>query len=117
MIDTDRKMLTEEVLGEAWHDVTLGKPDNKCSCGRVWRWHSISRSHINRTFDTITDFYALKEKIVESGEWEQFVIHAKHKLIQGEGICGCNSCLSNWLINPARCQTVADWLKERKNDS
>ena len=109
MTESDRKLLTE-YLGEEWH-----KPNSAdCKCGER---HPPMMGNPNRTFDTIQDFYDLKCKLVEKGKWGNFVIRAKNILIEPEGLCGCNICLSHFLIHPARCQTVADWLKERKNDS
>jgi len=122
MNDADRKLLTEEVLGECWHEKSgtsyfvphiLGFPDVEdsflCSmCGQKFRESEY------RTFSTWQDLGDLKDKLVEKGMWNDFSAFAWDKWTdQCEGGRCPVEDYANWLLNPARfCQLVADWWKE-----
>ena len=74
MTDDQKKMLTEEIRGECWHgytdDITPDGQWRMCSCGYAF----IRReNHINRTFTSWQDLGDLKKKIVEMGEWDEFI--------------------------------------------
>jgi hypothetical protein len=105
LTESDRRLLTE-YLGECWHE-WKGPSSNFCSkCDKY--------AERNRTFITIQDFYDLKVKIVERGEWEDFIEFAYRGV--WDRICGRDTKgeFTNWLINPDRCETVASWLRGRK---
>ena len=119
MTDDNRKLLTE-YLGICWHTgnqssavgrvrMTGGIILQKCTkCGKIMSdsFHIISE---NRTFATPDDFFALKDKLVEKGDWGQFIAFA-------ELVRLCDNCIEwiDWLINPANfCELVAEWLKRR----
>lgn len=116
LTESDRKLLTE-YLGECWHIMEDNGPyATRCHKCRVLfgathtsDW-SIARFY--HTFDTIQDFYDLKVKMVEKGEWESFLLFAAESFNADKEMMN----FTNWLINPKRCQTVAEWLKTRRND-
>jgi len=70
----------------------------------------LEEKEYNRTFTTIQDFYDLKKKAVEKGEWESFLLFAAESFNADKEMMN----FTNWLINPDRCQTVADWLRGRE---
>lgn len=129
MTDTERKRLTE-YLGECWHekagvkDTQYGQLD-KCSCGQVW-WGFICQ---NRTFTTWTDLGALKEKLVEKGDFYYFISYAllqiRHEVerirrsTRGQMISELYNpmeyqyCL--YILEPTRFSLlVAEWLRNRE---
>ncbi len=63
LIEQEAKFLTEEVLGECWHNHI---PQNGCTKCHVPEWV------MNRTFTTPDDFFALRNALVKSGEWDEF---------------------------------------------
>ena len=119
--DDRRRMLTEEVLGECWHgytdDITPDGQWRMCSCGYAF----IRReNHINRTFTSWQDLGDLKKKIVEMGEWDEFIDFT----LEEHGSLGpvfsneakfYKADYIDWLMNPERfCELVAKWWKERR---
>ena len=108
MTDEQRKRLTL-YLGECYHETELVHPIEygtlTCvKCGE-------NGPNKNRTFTTIQDFYDLKCKMVEMGEWEEFHDYAWTVWTNtGEEKV---SNLNKWLIHPDRCETVAAWLRRR----
>jgi len=121
MTDDYKKMLTEEVLGKCWHawgKVHYGNNDfiDVCvTCRQV-----ADESHTNRTFATWKDLGDLKEKIVEMGEWDEFIDFT----LEEHGSLGpvfsneakfYKADYIDWLMNPERfCELVAKWWKERR---
>lgn len=119
MDDETRKMLTEW-LGECWHEYDLGGFRNLKEyfmCDRGYPPCGKCNSHniFQRTFTTPDDFFAVKNRLVELGLWEEF---RKYAWAVWVGLClGVWSFqFDDWLIDPARfCQLAADFLKERKD--
>jgi hypothetical protein len=59
-------------LGEKWHYLE-NDAEVKCACGEMWVVKSIDiEQHENRTFTTPDDYFAVFDKLVELGEWEEF---------------------------------------------
>ena len=120
MNDESRKMLAEEVLGECWH-ISYYDPSGFKRCQKCNSTIKFDED-VHRLFDNIDDFYALKEKIVEMGMWEEFTEFAENSYMGGKEhdeddvacICSCCCDYVNWLINPERCETVLQWWKSRK---
>jgi len=91
MTDDDRKLLTEYcpsvefLIGDGYG---------------IYR----RLSHKERA---ILILYALKEKMVESGDWEKFMLYAAESFNADKEMKN----FTDWIINPDRCETVADWLR------
>ena len=124
MTDDRRRMLTEEVLGECWHEWVHITPEgrdeyydyNICKkCKEMWSGLNYKN---NRTFTTWQDMGDLKKKIVEMGEWDGFWMYAatEFKEVQHKAgkVVWRKSEMSNWLMNPIRFpELVVGWIKER----
>ena len=97
-------------LGLAYHrvtdDVTPNGEWRMCACGFAY---IRPERHVNLTFDTPDDFFALKDKLVENTEEKYFIEFAKRKWkVDPVG------CFTFWLLNPTRfCNLVGEWLKGR----
>jgi len=78
LTEARKKMLTE-FIGECWHELKRqedGVDGHKiCSCGN---WYYISCIE-NRPFDAPDDRQALAEKLMEMGEWNEFLLFAASK--------------------------------------
>lgn len=112
MTDEWRKLLTEKLLGECWHEWELTRHENhKCKhCGYI-SFRDFFPSQ--RSFATGTDMLAVFRKIRDVGKWVEFIgfvakqmtlgsMHAEHFMI--------------WLFldNPERaCCLAAMWLEEQ----
>jgi hypothetical protein len=121
MTDDRRRMLTEEVLGECWHGYTDGVTSDgqwrMCTCGYAY---IIPEKHRNRTFATWKDLGDLKEKIVEMGEWDEFIDFT----LEEHGSLGpvfsneakfYKADYIDWLMDKIRFpELVAEWWTERK---
>jgi len=108
LTESDCKLLTV-YLGECYHiyNGTAWVCQNK-GC------NAHAPKDKNRTFTTIQDFYDLKVKMVEQGEWASYSKFCG-KIFAADGHpCICDFCdeYINWLIHPDRCQTVAEWLSK-----
>jgi len=70
MTDEMRKRLTEELLGECWHEpISL----TACTCQRTGIVNSyIHCSNMNRTFTTDANMMAVFRKIRDVGKWSEF---------------------------------------------
>jgi hypothetical protein len=128
MDDETRKLLTEEYLGECWHELDQNVLEErdidwclKChthiGClGVGWQWFypedkSIEiRRAIHRTFDTPDDMVALKDRLVEKGEWGRFYKWVSWNYEHGKGSEAGHWV--SWLMEPTRfCELVGEWLK------
>jgi hypothetical protein len=126
MKDEDAKLLTEKLLGECWHHpsyketiVFYGKERAyyDCYCGKA----DVTESHfVSRTFTTPDDMMAVKEKLVEKGEWEGFDRYAYGEFcrradkFQIEITGYVSAAYSNWLINPERfCKLAVQFIKQK----
>lgn len=120
MDEAKRKLLTEEVLGECWHYyriVDSGTEKSSCSCGMTGYSVREICTKATRTFTTGNDMIALKDRIVEMGEWAAFVDYAFDKSRFGSIVDYDSSLASftNWFLDPTRfCELVASWWAERK---
>ena len=102
-------------LGLAYHratdDITPNGEWRMCACGFAY---IRPERHVNRTFTTWDDLGALKDKLVEKGEWAAFdswaCIYQRNEL----GHWPYDHELTDWLINPSRfCNLVGEWLNGR----
>ena len=109
MTDTNRKTLTE-FLGECPHDfyyVEVKEDVFKWVCKVCGDFHNpLLPLPDNRTFDTPQDFFALKNKLVEKGMWEDFVKYVLlyHGRTAGTPLSFAEllSIHANMLIDPVR---------------
>jgi hypothetical protein len=114
LTESDKRRLTEWMgYQPGWYCTTGG-----CTLDK-WR-DGDCKSCENRetqysSFDTPDDFFALKDKLVEKGEWggffrfiqKQFLKEHHHKLAK-------NNTITDWLIHPVRFpQLVNEYLKEK----
>ena len=123
LTDEDRKRLTL-YLGECWHE---NNRDTKksgltiCSCGATGcdAWECIKE---NRDFTTYEDLGALKDKLVENGEWEEFVDFAYDKYVkwlftgteEGGYFHDKSVSFNSWLFRPESCGLVAEYLEQKE---
>ena len=114
MTDEHKKLLTEEVLGECWHErrtEDVGKKPWDLShcvkCGELVKLQSFDR----RTFDNAADMMALFRKLVDNDEFRKFRYDT---WLKGETVNAQNP-ITEWLFyNPERfCCLVAQWLEEK----
>ena len=126
MTDDHKKMLTEEILGECWHRPDYGSQMINpkfyigvlCACGKV-SYNVKHEKKSNRTFTTWQDMGDLKKKIVEMGEWDEFIDFT----LEEHGSLGpvfsneakfYKADYIDWLMNPIRFpELVVGWIKER----
>ena len=111
--ENDRKRLTE-YLGECWHELKhLGWKDWVCSCGAK----KCERSSFHRTFTTWQDFGDLKNKLVEKGEWKEFIIYSIDIWSRENHFVDFDpEEHTDWLINAKRfCGLVNGWLKSKED--
>jgi hypothetical protein len=125
MNDDQRKRLITLYIGECWHDgywycgycgeetsparVTYTE---KCdTCGQYVAWVN------NRTFATWDDLGAVKEKLVEKGDWRDFINYAHGEFIRDNPNCHSMYGFDDWLFRPIDengkphfCRIVAEWL-------
>ncbi len=130
MNDERRRLLTEW-LGGCWHEWQnrVCDPNRKCEtipdckkCGIICKYDG---STDNRTFDTWADLGAVKEKMVERGEWDKFYQYAysrwKLTIVQPNSIFALvhlpqlEDVFTAWLFTPDRfCELAAEFLEGRK---
>ena len=67
-----------------------------------------------REFTATDDFFALKDKLVEKGDWLRFLRFAKNIWENEPATIAQYDSWEDWLLNPSRCNLVAEWLKEGK---
>ena len=116
MNESDRKLLTE-YMGECWHE-DLADENGRCpicdkglaipiGAGRtLMSWN-------RRTFDNGNDLYALKEKIAEKGEWNEFKAYTTDQWFLPD----TDKTLSDWLFTiPRFFELVIAWRKETEDD-
>lgn len=124
--DEKRKMLTEKLLGECWHEeephwwcnycqsekspVQVTYAEHCTLCGEEVVW----RAYNNRTFTTDTDMLAVSRAIMDKGKLQDFINY----------VCYCLEVtiprqpvyFMRWLFldNPERaCCLAADFLEEQ----
>ena len=114
MIDTDRKILTEEVLGECWHEFHEFCPNTCSKCKRGNNWSILD----NRTFITPQDSHDVCKALVEKGKWESFYKYWLAKFTASESLeygAILHAIFVKWLLieSPERtCQLAVDFWKE-----
>jgi len=121
LTEQDRKRLTG-YLDEKWHWIA-NDAEIMCECGEIWLVRNIDLdAHENRTFTTPDDFFALKNRLVEKGEWGEFYFFVKggYAHLQLEKPVFINwkdQDFDDWLINAPRfCWLVSEWLKEKEDE-
>ncbi len=120
MNDANRKILTEEVLGECWHEFTVrsaneppfGGHTMSCRCGAV-------RSNaVYRSFTTPQDMVDVEKAIVKMKEWDLFHLFAwdKYNGFENETeFLDYDPDYTLWLFDPPRfCNLSLEWWKERR---
>ena len=102
LTDEQRKRLTL-YIGKKWIE-----PDVIVTC--------FDSYNCNATFTTYSDLGALKDKLVENGEWAEFHVFAYN---QFKGVVS-PSCKDNpptfngWLFRPESCGLVAEYLEQKE---
>lgn len=122
MDEESRKRLTE-FLGECWHEVD--KETCICSkCGDelarevynskwlILEYKQQFTHQYRRGFVDWPDYGALVEKLKEKGLWKKFVTWSLLRWGGDHRIMGNDFC--GWLLDPARCNEIAMFLKERE---
>jgi len=116
MNDEMRKALTE-YLDECWHEfkelnylpiLGANTHDHKCTkCVFIFSYNFVfNKGRGHRTFTTWEDLGALKNKLVEKGDWRDFFGFARNSWDEAN--------VNNWLMVPARfCELCSQFLEER----
>lgn len=104
MNDERRKLLTK-FLGERWAEIVISP----------YRSDGTAEDK-NRIFATWPDLGAVKEKLVEWGEWKLFLDYVGPRWIKVEGVNHKKmSEFTAWFFTPARfCELAAEFLEERQ---
>jgi hypothetical protein len=79
LTEADKKYLTEEVLGECWHEVVGEIEDDgvhRTYCTKCDRDRSYG-DYNHRTFTTQADMMALYSALFKAGKWEEFYWNCK----------------------------------------
>ncbi|MFA5355279.1 MAG: hypothetical protein WC302_00875 [Candidatus Paceibacterota bacterium] len=116
MTEDQKKMLTEKLLGECWHEYSdqFGSDNILCrKCGIF---------AIRHTFTTVQDAHDVMKVLVEKGEWDSFSLFALTEWWNEDGGNDwptpspkeMRKDFIPWLfINPARfCWLAAKYLEE-----
>lgn len=121
MTDDDRRLLTEEILGECWHELARNPHGNPryigaCSKCRIDLTEMFGDG--NRTFTTWQDTGDLKERIVEMGEWRDFALFAAGEWDKTLTLNPTENFIvevfTDWLMDPIRFpELVVGWVRER----
>jgi hypothetical protein len=126
MNDERRKLLTK-YLGECWHEWEMYySEEDKCAGYRCKNpqcpLHNILLTtpgikdvkHL-RTFTTWNDLGALKERMDELGEWEDFYEYTWDVWHSVKYSPADWHDYFDWLLNPVRfCEAVAEWLESKE---
>lgn len=130
MNDADRKLLTEKLLRECWHEI-IHEQD------RYWHWYckickkdfpnpEFRNAWKQRTFTTPADVFAVKDALVNKGLWGDFNDYCMDicpytKIQDLTRLYGSGKEIvakfNNWLFRPVNekgkahfCQLAADFL-------
>jgi hypothetical protein len=128
MTEADCKLITEKLLGEKWHNFTIGYETgelSRCSCGLGGYAVLEYCAKHNRTFQDPQDFFACFEKLVELGEIRSIfayacVVHVKERGHIVHGLENAIVDLYQWLNSRTEsghyrlCCLIAEWLKEKE---
>lgn len=110
--DDRRKLITEKLLGEKWHDVVIEDGSYVCkTCGIVAQSCLTACSFYCRTFTTDTDMMVVFRKLVDTGKYDIFKFTIKTKLTF---VLPIGTFKEEWLFyEPERfCWLVSEWMKE-----
>jgi hypothetical protein len=123
MNESDKKLITERLLGECWHDAPYNVPKTDIVYRCVKCKTAVYPASGFRTFTDPQDFFACFEKLVELGEWEKFkwffIEKFKEQLLD---IRTSMLCPYQWLNSRTEsghyrlCVLCAEWLKEAKDE-
>lgn len=94
-----------------WSKTKVGL-DECCFCKQDSKYH-----RRNRSFTTSQDFFDVKDKLVENGEWNEFVSvsipNGNSTDILGKYFYDSEAI--DWLLNPSHfCQLAVDYLREKE---
>ena len=104
LTESERRMLTEKVLGEKWK-----VPENITEVGT--NYFPVN----NRTFTTPDDFFALVKALQEMGKWHDFYWSVKIKWLDENPDEFNDADFTKWLLNPARLAwMVKEFMKEEE---
>ena len=118
--DKRRKLITEKLLGECWHEDT----DVTSEFDKVRCQTRIKIGYNQRTFNNDTDMMAIYRAIYKNGEWGRFIKWMIRKGLHGilemtsDNWCLLSSEDAAWLFcldeleYEARCWLVSEWLME-----
>ncbi len=119
MNDDQKKMLTEELLGECWHDPVWHDPRGRICTKCDEGLNGIFDLH--RTFLTWDDLGVVKDKLLEKGLWGEFDIYVYWKYILTPIKEIRSRPFTNWLFRPVDesgephfCRLVVKFLEGRK---
>jgi len=126
-MNDDRRKLLTEYLGECWHEVKRPKNEPTVfskSCIKCKRRITIIRNDPidrDRTFTTPYDFFALKDTLVERGEWKkfnQFCLNSLDPSVpqwKSETAEDAISAFTDWFLNAPRfCELAGEWLEGKE---
>ncbi len=116
LTESQKKMLTEKLLKECWHELVRYKPGGifrKCKkCG-------LGNDPENRTFLTWPDLGACKESLVREGLWKKFYWWAVGKSQEIKMLDSPDTAA--WLFRPTVdgephfCRLVAEFMGVRED--
>jgi hypothetical protein len=118
-MNDDRRKLLTNYLGECWHKwedrsaITDFRPHRCIKCGfetmQVFLYH---------TFLDPMDMDALRRKLMENSDWDNFLDFCENTFAKADHPCICDFCQEyiGWLMDPERfSMLVAEWLEEKNN--
>jgi hypothetical protein len=112
-MNDDRRKLLTNYLGECWHIYN----------GIAWVCQQAGcNAHTprdkNRTFTDPMDMDALRRRLVEKRDWDNFLDFCENTFAKADHPCICDFCQEyiGWLMDPERfSMLVAEWLEEKNN--
>lgn len=110
LTDQHRRVLTEDLLGERWHERTddVTQDGNWCICACGYAFIK-PENHVNRTFDTWEDYGRCIEAIKGKGLMEEWWLYMLEKWETTAQLK-----FPWWLLDPARCLEIAEFMERRK---
>jgi hypothetical protein len=116
MNESDKKLITEKLLGECWHNKFIN--DGREGLRSLKRCRYCDSGEKNRSFTDPQDFFACFEKLVELEEWGDFWMIARKNFIITTSI-QIDDFVSwdEWLLSRTEsghmrlCVLCAEWLK------
>lgn len=104
MRDETRKRLTEDLLGEKWHEPRQ-VPDGEsiyCVCGAC---HWTGYEKVNRTFSTPADAQVVKDALEKAGKWvefERYAVAKYHEFFEWNKFDWSRDTFTAWLFSYTR---------------